>query len=232
MAVTDALTNPSEMGLTSEAEVVLRLKESADYVGLLQASDALSIEALREALVAHLQSLPKNTSRFELSRISNNESVLNEWERAGLNLFSGKARCSQCHTLSNGSLTDNSFHHTGIGFENVSGNIASILLKLQHAKEDINVSLGHVILADRDIGQLGRFVVTGNADDLGAFRTPSLRNVAATAPYMHDGSVPTIEAAVDREIYYRSLNENAPISLTADERDQLISFIRTFSDTN
>ncbi|MGH8049823.1 MAG: cytochrome-c peroxidase [Arenimonas sp.] len=232
LAVTDALTNPREMGLRSEAEVVLRLKESPEYVGLIRGNDAQSMEALRVALVAHLQSLPKNTSRFELSRSSHDKSALDEWERAGLNLFTGKARCSQCHTLSNGSLTDNSFHHTGIGFENVSGNVASILLKLQTAKEDKNVSLGHMILADRDIGQLGRFVVTGNADDLGAFRTPSLRNVAATAPYMHDGSVPTLEAAVDREIYYRGLNENAPISLTAEERDQLISFIKTFSDTN
>lgn len=86
-----------------------------------------------------------------------------------------------------------------------------------------------MLLTNPDIAELGRFAVTRRPNDLGAFRTPSLRNVALTAHYMHDGSVPTLQAAVEREIYYRSLARGRPINLTVEEQHQLLAFLRTLS---
>jgi len=74
--------------------------------------------------------------------------------------------------------------------------------------------------------QLGRFNVTQNPADIGLFRTPSLRGVSHTAPYMHDGSVPTLEEAIDREVYYRSLQDGHPLNLSVEERLDLAEFLR------
>jgi cytochrome c peroxidase len=79
-------------------------------------------------------------------------------------------------------------------------------------------------------GDLGRFAVTRDSADLGAFKTPSLRNVALTAPYMHDGSIATLEAVV--EFYDRGGNPNPrqdaeirPLRLRPAEKRSLIAFL-------
>ena len=77
----------------------------------------------------------------------------------------------------------------------------------------------------------GRFVVTGQPWDRGRFKTPSLRNVTLTAPYMHDGSLETLEVVVD--FYDRGGNRNSnldpairPLRLTSDQRSDLVAFLR------
>ena len=71
--------------------------------------------------------------------------------------------------------------------------------------------------------------MTHKPGDMGLFRTPSLRYVADTAPYMHNGKVPTLEAAVDQEIYWRGLSSGKPLSLTVSERADLLAFLRSLS---
>ena len=80
----------------------------------------------------------------------------------------------------------------------------------------------------------GRAAVTGTRDALGAFKTPSLRNVARTAPYMHDGSVATLEEVV--EFYNDGGNPNPyqdvdirPLHLSAGEQSALLAFLRSLS---
>jgi len=85
------------------------------------------------------------------------------------------------------------------------------------------------VLQRENLSQLGRFVVTLNPVDIGRFRTPSLRNIAQTAPYMHDGSIETLEAAVDLEIYYRSIEAGRPLILTAQEKADLVEFLKALS---
>jgi cytochrome c peroxidase len=55
----------------------------------------------------------------------------------------------------------------------------------------------HAVLTGQDISELGHFVVTLRPSDIGRFKTSSLRNIAATAPYMHDGSIQTLEEAIE-----------------------------------
>ncbi|MBI4421556.1 MAG: c-type cytochrome [Gemmatimonadetes bacterium] len=80
----------------------------------------------------------------------------------------------------------------------------------------------------------GRFSVTGRSDDLGAFKTPTLRDVALTAPYMHDGSVATLEDVL--EFYDDGGRRNPhldaalrPLGLRADERAALVAFLRSLT---
>ena len=80
-----------------------------------------------------------------------------------------------------------------------------------------------------DMAALGRFAITHRPEDVGLFRTPSLRYVADTAPYMHDGSIATLAAAVDQEIYWRGLSGGQSLSLTVSEREDLIAFLQALS---
>jgi cytochrome c peroxidase len=82
---------------------------------------------------------------------------------------------------------------------------------------------------------VGRAKVTHDDHDVGAFRTPALRNVALTAPYMHDGSQPTLEDVV--EFYDEGGRENpnlaremGPLHLTGHEKEALVAFLRTLTD--
>jgi cytochrome c peroxidase len=89
--------------------------------------------------------------------------------------------------------------------------------------------LERLVATDPGIAALGRFVATLNPADIGRFKTPSLRNVALTAPYMHDGSVATLEEAVDLELYGRGATLSYPIALTLDEKHDLVEFLRSLT---
>jgi cytochrome c peroxidase len=82
----------------------------------------------------------------------------------------------------------------------------------------------------------GRSAVTGKPEDRGAFKTPTLREIARTAPYMHDGTLPTLDEVVD--FYDRGGNGNPsldaelrPLALTASEKRSLVAFLRALSGT-
>jgi cytochrome c peroxidase len=84
-------------------------------------------------------------------------------------------------------------------------------------------------------GDRGRQVITGRTGDLGKFKVPGLRNIAASAPYMHDGTLPTLEAVIDQ--YDRGGRGDpstdpqiAPLHLTAEEKADLLAFLRALTD--
>lgn len=116
-------------------------------------------------------------------------------------LFHGKARCNQCHLGFN--LSDQLFHNLGVGWNGQS-------------KQFLDV---------------GRFAVTGNISDLGAFKTPGLRDVAKHAPYMHDGSIQTLREVV--QLYNRGGESNPhlsakiePLNLTEEEIEALVALMQ------
>jgi cytochrome c peroxidase len=115
---------------------------------------------------------------------------------------------------------------------------------LFNGKARCNTCHGHVgafpLFTDEQYHNLGvgtdagRFGVTKEAKDTGAFKTPHLRNVAKTAPYMHDGSEPTLAAVI--EFYDRGGNANPhldggmrPLGLTAQEKADLVALLETFT---
>lgn len=95
-----------------------------------------------------------------------------------------------------------------------------------------NVGVGY----DKPNPDLGRFVLTNNPKDRGAFKTPMLRDVALTAPYMHDGSEATLESVM--ELYNRGGNKNPfldpkikPLNLTAAEKADVVEFMKALTGT-
>jgi cytochrome c peroxidase len=125
-------------------------------------------------------------------------------------------------------FTDHDFHVLPITLDRIQAHLPQLVTRFMSAKVS-NVDLGQILLSDDDMGELGRFVVTENPADIGKFKTPSLRNVALTAPYMHDGSVATLPQAVDLEIYYRGTQDGRPLVITPIERQDLIEFLEALT---
>ena len=132
--------------------------------------------------------------------------ALTPQQKLGLRVFRGKGRCTSCHA--GPTFTDERFHNTGVAWNPDE----------QRILDD------------------GRFLVTGTDSDRGAFKTPTLRDVARTAPYMHDGSVATLADAIEFYDGGGRPNPNLdvdvrPLRLNEAERAALVAFLEALSGT-
>jgi cytochrome c peroxidase len=232
--VADPFTNAREHGLASEEDIVARVTSRDEYRALLGRvfpgeSAPLQPRQLFRALAAYLRTLRAGDSAFDRYYYAGDKAALDEPARRGLELFRGSAGCSQCHTVgAEGALfTDDKFHRVGIG----TREIAAKLPELTRRVHDLDAAQVNALVADPNISALGRFLVTKDPRDIGKYKTPSLRNVALTAPYMHDGRVATLREAVDYEIYYRSNELERAISVTPAEREDLVAFLRALTSS-
>ena len=228
----DPFTNPVEMGLADRTALLNRLRADQTYAPLIDAAfpaqgHAIGAAQVSQALSAYIRSLDINQSALDRFMDGKDKQALSAQAQRGFGLFKGKARCAECH-LATGSpiaLTDHGYHRTGIGMSSVERDLPRLTMEvIQRSLAD--TALGDRIATHADEAQLGRFNVTHRVEDIGMFRTPSLRGVARTAPYMHDGSVATLPEALEMEIYYRGLTSGKPIGLTAEEKADLLEFLK------
>jgi cytochrome c peroxidase len=201
------IEDATEMDLSVEI-AVKRLREDKTYRDHFMAvfnrePDAAS---LAEVISAFERSLETSESPFDDWKFSEREDAVSEPAKRGFELFSGKARCSQCHFGSDFST------HT---FRNIG------------------------LFDGKKLNDSGRFVVTRDATDIGRFKTPTLRNVAITAPYMHNGMLKTLEEVITfyddpAKIVPGSINRDSlllkPLGLTAAEKSDLREFLLTLTD--
>lgn len=231
-AVLDPITNPVEMGLLDQAQLLQRITRNRAYRAAFAKAfpddgDALTPNEVGTALAAYVRSLTPPDSPFDRYR-HGDSTALNPRAQLGLALFQGKAGCAECHRLDGASpaFTDHAYHRSGVGMDGIAAHLPA-LTEGVIARSLQGGAVGDRVATHADEAQLGRFNVTLDPADIGLFRTPSLRGVYRTAPYMHDGSVPTLEDAIDREIYYRSLQAGRPLNLSVEERLDLAEFLRS-----
>ena len=230
-AVLDPLTNPVEMGLHDQSELLQRVQRDAAYTAAFgqafpDMKPAISSELIATVLVDYVRSLKAPESAYDRYSLHNNKAALSPRALLGLAIFKNKGHCAECHVLEGtpAMLTDHAYHRTGVGLDA----IAQDLPKLTEGVIQRSLRgavIGNRIATHTDEAQLGRFNVTQDPADIGLFRTPSLRDVSRTSPYMHDGSVVTLDDAIDREVYYRSLQEGHPLQLSVEERADLKAFL-------
>ena len=226
----------NEMGNASQADVVARIAAAEDYREPFGAAfdGAPTAENVGRALAAYERSLLSADSPFDRFRFGGDANALDATARAGLALFVAKG-CSACHTIGerNALFTDDGFHDTGIGY---------YAAKRGKGVSRMQVAPGVVIdvssdLTAPDANDLGRFEATHADVDRWKYRTPTLRNVALTAPYMHDGSLPTLAAVID--YYDRGGTPHpgqdariVPLGLAAEERTALTAFLDALTGSN
>lgn len=229
----DPFINRSEHGLGSHAELIQRLQADPSYEkAFMRAFGEPIIEAsgVFGALAAFQRSLQAGQSVFEQHFAGVGGARLSAAAQRGYALFVGRGQCSSCHLVEERTapLTDGKFHAIGIGLGDVAERLPALVRRVSRETPE---TLAVLLTGDRDLAALGRFVVSKDPRDIGAFRTPSLHNVAVTAPYMHDGSVATLEEAVAREVHYRGQQVGRALILTAAERADLVEFLKALTSS-
>lgn len=228
----DPFINPVEHGLENHDALLAIVRRDDVYVrGFGLAADQIEINHVASALAAFVRSLATGDSAFDRYAYGNDVSVLSPAAGRGMALFRGRAQCAHCHTIGerHAAFTDNRFHSIGVGMGRIAPKLATLATRVAGAS---NHEIHKLITTDPDVAALGRFVVSRDPADIGKFRTPTLRNAALTAPYMHDGSIATLEQAIDHELYYRGQSVGRPIILTPAEKSDLLAFLRSLTSSS
>lgn len=233
------LTNPVEHALANEAALETLVRQDLQYARDFSAAfnilpDGISADHVAQALAAYERTLRAGRSPFDRYQYGGETTALSAAAIRGLELFRGRAQCASCHTIGATAalFTDESFHVAPTGLpKSVTTNLGALARKVLDARDSSagKAQLEFLIATDTDVAALGRFVVTQDPRDIGTFKTPTLRNVALTAPYMHDGSVETLEKAVDLELYGRGKEVRYPIVLTVAEKLDLVQLLQALT---
>ncbi|MFT3925424.1 MAG: cytochrome c peroxidase [Myxococcales bacterium] len=231
------ITNPIEMGQPDGNAAVAAIAENPEYQKAFQAAFARApnFDDLAVAIASFERTLVFLDAPFD--RFAQGDvNAISDDAKAGFALFHGKARCTACHQMSSSSPigSDSRFHNIGVSarhqdFEDL---VKKGLAALE--KNDSREALDELAL-QTNLSELGRFIVTRNRSEIGAFRTAQLRNVGITAPYMHDGSLATLWDVMDH--YNKGGEANPfldggmePLNLSEREIDQLVAFMFSLTD--
>jgi cytochrome c peroxidase len=228
--------SPVEMGAGGhEPEILARIRSDANYEMLFRnafpgQSDPVSFNNIVKALASFVRTMVSFSSPFDRYAYHGDDAALTESQVRGMNLFmSERLECAHCHAGFNFSqfithesavVSERAFHVTGLFPESPE------------------------FVADADYGL---FAVTGNVEDKDRFKAPTLRNIERTAPYMHDGSLATLNDVID--FYSRGgrllvdgtrqgdgalHRAKSPFvrgfTLTAEERQDLLAFLSSLTD--
>jgi len=199
------IANPIEMGNTHQSmiETLGKVPGYKPYFKEVFGSDVITKERVAKALADYERTRVSGNSPYDRWRGRRDQQAVSDAAKRGHDLFFDKAGCSSCHVGSN--FTDSNFHNLGVGWNETTQSFADE----------------------------GRFVVTKDPRDRGAFKTPTLREITKHAPYMHDGSMATLREVV--EFYNRGGNVNPWLDpkmklrdrLTEDEIDAVVAFLQS-----
>lgn len=232
----------NEMGNPSPGFVIEKIRKLRDYDGLFEkafAGRGPDMQTLGMAIAAYERTLVSGNSRFDRWRYGRRTDALNEQEQAGFRLFTGKAGCAVCHTIGEkyALFTDDKFHNTGLGFERSMSNKNSYRVEVAPGVYREISAAAVRSFSDPPQNDVGRYEITLDPKDRWAYKTPALRNVALTAPYMHDGSLGSLEEVV--EFYDRGGVDNPEksplirsLGLGVAEKAALVAFLKTLTGDN
>jgi cytochrome c peroxidase len=211
------ITNENEMhgSLEKSAEALKKNKKYVAQFHIAFPNKQIDAFAIKNALGSYIRSLSAYDAKFD--GYMRNEIEFTNDEKAGFNLFAGKAKCATCHfiPLTNGTVPPN--------YTKSESEVLGAPNKLKKLDTD-----------------LGKFELTKAEIHRNSFKTPTIRNVALTAPYMHNGVYKTLEEVIDFYdqgggigLGFALENQTLPedkLNLTDPEKKQLIAFMKTLTD--
>ena len=238
--------NPVEAGLPNHQPILDIAREDPDYKAAFAevfkvGGRQLTMDYVAMAIASFERSIVAGNSAFDRYYFKGDKTALTEQQQRGFQLFLGQGRCVSCHTIEqdHALFSDSRFHNIGIGINAVQQDLPRLTQAFFEAKIR-GGDVDKIVLTDKKSSELGRFAVNDSFNDLGAFKTPTLRNIALTAPYMHDGSLKTLKEVV---IHYNNggvtpagAQVNAflsggirPLNLTDVQIDELVAFMEALT---
>jgi cytochrome c peroxidase len=232
------IINPIEMGQPNEEAVVQAIAADPEYVKMFQAAydRPPNYDDLARAIAAFERTLVFLDAPFDRFAAGDAKAISSD-AQAGLALFNGKARCVSCHPMNRANPlgSDNRFHNIGVAARHRDFETLATKALQELEKQGGGVEAIDRLALETDLSELGRFLVTKDRSDIGAFKTLQIRNIALTAPYMHDGSMQTLWDVMDH--YNKGGEANPyldggiePLALTPKEVDQVVAFLFTLTD--
>jgi cytochrome c peroxidase len=205
------IENPDEMGQSHELSIKKfeKIPEYKKDFAAVFGPGSLTIQKIEMAIASFERTLVSGNSAFDRYMYGGDKTAMSDSAIRGLKIFLLKDRgnCVSCHDVREkyALFTDGKFHNLGAG-TNAKG----------------------------ELTDLGRYEQTKVEADKGAFRTPDLRNVARTAPYMHDGSLKTLKEVVD---FYEGGGTSNPyldkeikeLKLSSPDKADLVAFLESLT---
>jgi len=231
------ILNPIEMGQPSPEATMQAIADDAQYQEMFQKAYGRdpNYDDLARAIATFERILIFLDSPFDRF-LAGNEKAISTEAKKGWALYNGKARCMTCHMLnpSNPLGTDGRFHNVGVSAR--KQNFEALTRRaLEALKQEDSIEAIDRLALETEFSELGRFLVTKNQSDIGAFKTLQVRNVGITPPYMHDGSMQTLWDVMDH--YNKGGEANPfldggiePLALSEAEIDQVVAFLFTMTD--
>jgi cytochrome c peroxidase len=206
------MENPIEMAHTA-AGAERKLAANAAYQADFEKAfgpGPITFEKIRMAIAAFERTVLAGNSPFDRYLYGGDKKAMSAAAIRGLEVYRNpkKGNCNACHTIEEkyALFTDNKFHNLGVGIDSKG-----------------------------ELTDLGRYKETKVEADKGAFKTPTLRNIAQTAPYMHDGSLKTLKEVVDFYVGggnsnpYRDKEIKSLDFLTKAQRADLLAFLESLT---
>ncbi|MGZ8947055.1 MAG: cytochrome-c peroxidase [Methylococcaceae bacterium] len=242
------LINPVEHGLANYEPLLKIIGTDPYYPSAFKSvfgisSDEVTIDHIAKAIASFERTLVSGNSPFDRYYFKRQTDAMTEAQVRGFNLFIGQGRCVSCHTIEQDQalFTDGRFHNIGVGINQIQQDVPRLTKAFLEAKaKGGNVDV--MVLSDKKSSELGRFAVTDELSEIGAFKTPTLRNIELTAPYMHDGSMKTLK---DVMIHYNNggvtkaddrVNDFLsggirPLNLTDAQLEDLVAFMKALTSS-
>ena len=236
--------NPVEMGLENHEPILTVVRSDPEYLDLFQkafgkSGDKITMVEVQQALGTFERTLVAGNSPFDRYQFGGDKTAMSPAAIRGLDVFVNQGRCVSCHVIeqTHALFTDNRFHMIGVA----ANQMPKDLDELSAAVEDVKKKGTDIaVLSNEKTSSLGRYAVTRDLTDIGAFKTPTLRNIELTAPYMHDGSHKTLEEVVKFYNNGGRLEETDPVpellsggiralNLTPEQEADLVEFLKALT---
>jgi cytochrome c peroxidase len=240
------MVNPVEMGLADHQPVLKIVRSDPEYLAAFRKvfnkePAQITLKEVQQAIASFERTLVAGDSPFDRWHFGGDEHAVSEQAKRGFDVFLNQGRCVSCHVIEadQALFTDNRFHNIGVGINRIQAEVAQFAPAFLQAKAT-GADVDKTVLANPKASELGRFAVTETLDEIGSFKTSTLRNVAVTAPFMHDGSLKTLRDVVD---HYNNggvtkktdpVNDFLsggirPLNLSDDEISDLVAFLETLT---
>ncbi len=240
------IINPVEMGLANHDPVLAIVRTDPEYIAAFRKAFnkeplQVTMREVQQAIASFERTLISGDSPFDQWYFGKQQNAISEQAKRGFDVFINKGRCVSCHTIEqdHALFTDNRFHNIGVGVNRIQADIGTLAPAFLKAKAE-GVDVDKAVLTNPKASELGRFAVTDMLDELGSFKTSTLRNVAMTAPFMHDGSLKTLRDVVEHYNNGGITNKADPVNdflsggirplnLSDQEMTDLVAFLETLT---
>lgn len=238
--------NPVEMALPNHEPILKIVRSDAQYKKMFKSAfnksgKRITMKQVKQAIASFERTIISGNSPFDRYYFGGDKKALSKAAVRGLDVFLNQGRCVSCHTISqtHALFTDSRFYNLGVGFDRINKDVKELATAYSKAKKK-GIDADVEVLSNKNTSELGRYVVSTQWRDVGSFKTPTLRNVEVTAPYMHDGSLETLDDVV---VFYNNggrVKESdpffdfqsggiRPLNLSDKQVDDLVAFLEALT---